>query len=591
MIVKRGMRPKKRRTLFKTIAILIALSAGSTLLAPAPVSADPTLPTCGPEADPDGDGYGWLGVWPDGTSCRVVDDAENPPGGESSSADDCVDPDGDGWGWRGEWPDGESCQVTDSPGNTKPRAVVSIGDSYISGEAGRWAGNGDNLDRGIGVYGDTHTDHPKNYCHRSDVAEIHSAAIPGAVPINLACSGAKAENVLSSGRFGETSQLARLEELTDSYDIDLVVISVGGNDAGVAGLAEVCARKSILPGSCKAARYTQFHRTVRNTVASNVDKVVKKVAETVGADTRIVLQSYVSPYGKTMRYAEPDKLSWLDLVTFSWATVLRGTLSEQLVHGCPIQATDRLWFRNEVVHHFGDLYRRIAKAHGIEFLSLADAFEGKELCSEGVTWGKHTTDPARLEWIRRITLDDDRVTESLHPNALGQQALGRCLRLVWEAAGNDFHHCTNQGAGPEAMDLSHDEPSSPEPVTLTVEGAEAKIGGHWTDHEELLWQETLDLSARVTASRNSPSAMVEFDVKLNGETSTRVRLPVDLKAGQSTVVDTSIQTSSLSMTVPEYDRTYPAQVTLAVDAYEGYLFGSKLVEVQGPIVSITVTGP
>lgn len=32
-------------------------------------------------------------------------------GGGTDPAGECVDPDGDGWGWRGVWPEGESCQV------------------------------------------------------------------------------------------------------------------------------------------------------------------------------------------------------------------------------------------------------------------------------------------------------------------------------------------------------------------------------------------------------------------------------------------------------------------------------------------------
>jgi hypothetical protein len=76
-----------------------------------------------------------------------------------------------------------------------PAAVVSLGDSYISGEAGRWRGNalensGDKWGTDLAtkcdangcttnpqwIYGDTHTD--TDMCHRSTSAEIISAAIP-----------------------------------------------------------------------------------------------------------------------------------------------------------------------------------------------------------------------------------------------------------------------------------------------------------------------------------------------------------------------------------------------------------------------------
>ena len=48
----------------------------------------------------------------------------------------------------------------------------------------------------------------------------------------------------------------------------------------------------------------------------------------------------------------------------------------------------------------------------------------------------------------------------MHPNAIGQRALGRCLALVAAAPVGD-HHCVNTpGAGPEAMVLT----SVPVPV-------------------------------------------------------------------------------------------------------------------------------
>jgi hypothetical protein len=82
-------------------------------------------------------------------------------------------------------------------------AIVSLGDSYISGEAGRWQGNSINLtgDRdGTDRAADCSTPVTCTYdagsvyvhgtdangCHRSDVAEILSAAIPADLKVNLA---------------------------------------------------------------------------------------------------------------------------------------------------------------------------------------------------------------------------------------------------------------------------------------------------------------------------------------------------------------------------------------------------------------------
>src|SRR3954470_4286851 len=83
-----------------------------------------------------------------------------------------------------------------------PTAAVSLGDSYISGEAGRWQGNSidpvgdrDGTDR---AFTGTGYDLSRVYlppsdtdgCHRSDVAEIRSGSLPVHEPIHIACSGA-----------------------------------------------------------------------------------------------------------------------------------------------------------------------------------------------------------------------------------------------------------------------------------------------------------------------------------------------------------------------------------------------------------------
>src|ERR1700761_6052668 len=97
------------------------------------------------------------------------------------------------------------------PAAARPTAVVAMGDSFISGEGGRWLGNGTEplgtrsgtaraaFDCGaLGceydparVYGASEADD----CHRSDVAPILSAPIGVEEHVNLACSGAKARDL------------------------------------------------------------------------------------------------------------------------------------------------------------------------------------------------------------------------------------------------------------------------------------------------------------------------------------------------------------------------------------------------------------
>ncbi|MGC5411162.1 GDSL-type esterase/lipase family protein, partial [Streptomyces sp. DT225] len=86
--------------------------------------------------------------------------------------------------------------------------LVSVGDSFISGEAGRWAGNSNRSANGHSgtdrawdpetgrsdpyrVYGSSYD----NGCNRSDVAEVQSVTLDVS-RLNLACSGATSKAVL-----------------------------------------------------------------------------------------------------------------------------------------------------------------------------------------------------------------------------------------------------------------------------------------------------------------------------------------------------------------------------------------------------------
>ena len=92
--------------------------------------------------------------------------------------------------------------AADGPGVGTP-TVVSVGDSYISGEGGRWAGNTNQSSSKTDALGSTayydnasNTAEVINRCHRSKAAEI---IIGGGVNSkNLACSGAKVATFTSS---------------------------------------------------------------------------------------------------------------------------------------------------------------------------------------------------------------------------------------------------------------------------------------------------------------------------------------------------------------------------------------------------------
>jgi hypothetical protein len=87
----------------------------------------------------------------------------------------------------------------DGPGSGAPW-VASVGDSYISGEAGRWAGSSNVSSSYVDALGPTaYYDNATNTaeqipsCHRSKAAEVYVGG--GVNGVNLACSGAKTSTV------------------------------------------------------------------------------------------------------------------------------------------------------------------------------------------------------------------------------------------------------------------------------------------------------------------------------------------------------------------------------------------------------------
>jgi alpha-tubulin suppressor-like RCC1 family protein/lysophospholipase L1-like esterase len=121
--------------------------------------------------------------------------------------------------------------------------VAILGDSYISGE-----GASDSTD----PY-DPATDSLANGCHRTTSSWAWRTAMSlGATPDNVlfaACSGAVTGHILTTaqapgsppGVYGGNPQLQYLKEFQQKDPVDLVLVSIGGNDVGFAGTVAKCA--------------------------------------------------------------------------------------------------------------------------------------------------------------------------------------------------------------------------------------------------------------------------------------------------------------------------------------------------------------
>ncbi|WP_338120154.1 GDSL-type esterase/lipase family protein [Streptomyces agglomeratus] len=339
-----------------------------------------------------------------------------------------------------------------------PTAIVSMGDSYISGEAGRWQGNSltnsgsrDGSDRawtGSGydpgrVYGPTAV----NGCHRSDSAEVRSATGTAQALINIACSGATTKNVFRAASGGtpykgEAPQADQLAGIAAANNVKVIALSVGGNDLGFADIITACAADYMV-------WYSYCHDDQQVAVDAKIDAAMAGVGKAVdeiravmsaggyaASAYRIVLQSYPSPIPRAAenRYAESG-----------WTRVSTG--------GCPFWNKDSDWARDSLVPQIAGRLKGVAAAKGVEFLDLRDMLQGREVCAKQSRLVNATQPPSATssEWARWIDSDSTQgpVQESMHPNYYGQLAQGRCLGLVYAAPAGGAHTCRNT-AGADA---------------------------------------------------------------------------------------------------------------------------------------------
>ncbi|MEU7230296.1 GDSL-type esterase/lipase family protein [Streptomyces chrestomyceticus] len=340
-------------------------------------------------------------------------------------------------------------------------AMVSMGDSYISGEGGRWRGNSEDNEaqkRGTDrayvcesrtssaarsssspapsatntpppepkctkdpkrVYG---TDTYAYPCHRSDVAEVESAKKEAKLdlkPVNIACSGAETKHLLEKTFKDQVPQVKKLEtELKARYDVKLIVLSVGGNDLGFGTLIRNCYIAWWFGRTCETTK-AAMEGKVEN-VGKEIKKVITKIQDVMkGEQYKLVLQSYPAAIAPTSRNRAKTKTA-------------------QRSQGCQIKQGDADWAIG-LGNKIAEMQHRIARETKVSFMDIKNAFQGNEVCADTARQAqqgesiKKQISEVSAEWMRYLIpfSSADKKQESLHPNSIGQNALGYCLKLMY----------------------------------------------------------------------------------------------------------------------------------------------------------------
>jgi hypothetical protein len=361
----------------------------------------------------------------------------------------------------------------DGPGSGSPW-VASLGDSFISGEAGRWAGNTDESSSktdalGSSAYYDNAAGTGESIagCHRSKSAEVYIGG--GVSGENLACSGAKTSSFTEGSTFkpgidfyssgGKEGQALMLQHFAQTHNVKLIALSIGGNNFNFAGIVTTCV-EDFLESSWFYDFYCSKESSVTNNFTSaNVTKVkgeittaIKNVATAMtsagysSSQYTILVQDYPSPIpnGSEFRYTQSG-------------------YSRQTTGGCGFWNTDANYANATMLPTINGAVLGAASAAGlsnVKTMELGGAFNSHRLCDQGVglleeeglsSW-KSAGAVDKSEWFNQIRTVEAifgpyELQEDIHPNYWAQLGLRNCLTQAYNAGAPKGGTCTISASG------------------------------------------------------------------------------------------------------------------------------------------------
>ncbi|WP_232248402.1 RICIN domain-containing protein [Streptacidiphilus rugosus] len=342
--------------------------------------------------------------------------------------------------------------------DTRPAAIVSMGDSAISGE-GAGTDTSDAYMAG--------TDGPKDFCHRHNQSLIFDTGITGVTPIDLACSGAQTGDLTSDptlakitgpggGDYGEPKQDVQLAQTAANYNVKMVVVTIGANDDfDFTGIVVSCLTAYFPIPQSKGCRDTIGSAAITaraKAVLPKVEAALTDIRQTMrnagyaDGSYQLVVNSYFTPI-------TPD--------------IRSNTYAAKVAQGCPGFPEDAAWAHNWVVPQLDDTERAAAEAvPGVRFLDQRRVSYGHEVCAE---W---TSSP--YEYINGDVIDvgeltrngcdqsigvaglcTDEVRQSYHPRVAGYKAEGACLADFYDQPAQQEAYCTlDQQDGTTIMPLN-----------------------------------------------------------------------------------------------------------------------------------------
>jgi len=364
--------------------------------------------------------------------------------------------------------------AADGPGVGTP-AVVTLGDSAISGEAGRWAGNtnGDpaRVDAlGAAAYWDTPSGESIAGCHRSKAAQAFIG--DGVLGYNLACSGARTATRgtapgedfkpgidFYSDAQGRVGQARALQSLAATRNVRAVVVMIGANNYGFADIVTRC-----------VANWVTSPSWLKNYCSDDSDMVSRFTAARVASETANVRDALLR-VRDAMASAGYAASQYTILAQTYWSPVSRGAgfrypesgWTRQAVGGCGVWNRDADWANDVVVNALNSTTRNAATASGmpnVAVLDLQTTLDGRRLCEntvglleeQGLASWRSPGAVDRSEWVAQIRTTSTifgpyQLQEASHASYWGQLAMRNCLRLAYNGGAVRGGRCVRAANG------------------------------------------------------------------------------------------------------------------------------------------------
>jgi hypothetical protein len=364
--------------------------------------------------------------------------------------------------------------LADGPGVGTP-TVVTLGDSAISGEAGRWAGNtNDSPSRvdalGSTAYWDTPTGEAIRGCHRSKAAQAYIGG--GVTGLNLACSGARTYTTgTGSGQdfkpgidfytdaSGRKGQARMLQDFAANANVKTVVVMIGANNYGFGAIVERCVtnwatspswwKNYCSDDSDMTSRFTATRQAQETTNVKDALLRVRDAMRNAGYDASqytIIAQTYWTPIPRASGFRYPET---------GW--------TRQSIGGCGIWNRDADWAHTTVVPAMNGSVRNgaaLAALPNLVVLDLQNALDGRRLCESGVgvleeVGIAYWTSPGavdRTEWVSQIRTATTifgpyQLQEASHASYWGQLAMRNCLRQAYNGGAVRGGRCVRVANG------------------------------------------------------------------------------------------------------------------------------------------------